>query len=85
VRVIVISREQTDYARSVESFMADFTRHTGRELERMDPDSPDGANFCRTYDIVEYPTIIALSDDGQVQNTWRGPQMPTISEVSYYA
>jgi hypothetical protein len=85
MRVVVISREHTDYARSVESFMTDFKRQTGRELELLDPDSRDGAQFCRTYDIVEYPTIIAISDDGQVQNTWRGAQMPTISEVSYYA
>jgi len=36
------------------------------------------------YDIVEYPTIIALSDSGQLQNLWRGLPLPTISEVSFY-
>jgi hypothetical protein cdiviTM7_02345 len=50
----------------------------------MSPDSAEGNNFCEVYDIVEYPTIIALSDSGQLQNLWRGLPLPTISEVSFY-
>jgi hypothetical protein len=34
---------------------------------------------------MEYPTLIAITDDGQVQNQWKGLPLPTISEVSYYA
>ena len=49
----------------------------------MSPDSVEGNNFCEVYDIVEYPTIIALSDSGQLQNLWRGLPLPTISEVSF--
>jgi hypothetical protein len=50
----------------------------------MDPDSAEGMLFCDTYGIVDYPTIIAMSDDGVMQNTWNGLPLPTISEVSYY-
>lgn len=57
---------------------------TGQVLEEMSPDSIEGNNFCEVYDIVEYPTIIALSDSGQMQNLWRGLPLPTISEVSFY-
>lgn len=85
MRVVVISKDNTDYARAVTSFCDDFTRRTGRVLEMLDPESRDGEQFCRTYDIVQYPTIIALSNSGQMQNMWTGTIMPTISEVSYYA
>jgi len=85
MRVVVITKENTDYARVVDTFITDFARQTGRELEVLDPDSPDGSSFCRTYDIVEYPSIIALGNDGQMQNLWAGTMLPTISEVSYYA
>jgi len=27
---------------------------------------------------------VALDDNGQLQNLWRGLPLPTISEVSYY-
>lgn len=85
MRVVVITKENTDYARVVDTFITDFMRQTGRELEVLDPDSPEGSSFCRTYDIVEYPSIIALGNDGQMQNLWAGTMLPTISEVSYYA
>ncbi len=85
MRVVVITKENTDYARVVDTFIADFARQTGRELEVLDPDSSEGNSFCRTYDIVEYPSIIALGNDGQMQNLWAGAMLPTISEVSYYA
>ncbi len=84
MRVLVVTKQQTDYARRVDDFIFDFKRQTGHDLETLDPESHDGISFCGTYDILEYPTIVALSDDGQVQNTWRGLPLPTISEVSYY-
>lgn len=85
MRVVVVYKQQTDYARDVESFLFDFKRLTGRDLETLDPESPGGISFCEAYDIVEYPSIIALSDDGHMQNYWRGLPLPTLSEVSYYA
>lgn len=84
MRVVVVTKESTDYARRVEEFLENFARQTGREIETLNPETPDGTTFCRTYDIVEYPTVIALSDDGQVQNVWRGVNFPTINELSYY-
>jgi hypothetical protein len=85
MRVVVVTKDDMDYTRSVETFLEDFKRQTGRNLEVIDPETRDGKIFARTYDILEYPTIIALGNDGQVQNSWRGTTLPTIGEVSYYA
>lgn len=85
MRVVVVTKDNTEYRRSVEMFLEDFARQTGRTLEVLDPDSIEGELFCRAYDVVEYPTIVALSDSGQLQAIWRGRALPTISEVSYYA
>ena len=84
MRVVAVYKDNMDYTRSIDTFMGDFARQTGRTLERLDPDTREGELFCRAYDIVEYPAIIALSNDGQMQNMWIGSIMPTISEVSYY-
>lgn len=83
--VKVIYRTESDHAREVIDYIRDFSRQTGRTIEEVDPDTPDGAQLCRVYDIVEYPTMIAVSDNGQLQHFWRGRPLPTISEVSYYA
>jgi len=84
MRTVVVYKDESEYAREVTDFLRDFTRQTGHELETLDPDTPEGDDFCRAYDIVEYPSIIALSDDGRLQNLWRGTPLPTISEVSFY-
>ncbi|MEI6228629.1 MAG: hypothetical protein WCP11_01235 [Candidatus Saccharibacteria bacterium] len=85
MRVVVVFKENTDYARTVTDFLRDFERQTGHILDTIDPDTAEGTDFCRVYDIVEYPTIVSVSDDSTMQNMWRGLPLPTISEVSYYA
>jgi hypothetical protein len=85
MRVVAVYKSDSEHGRVVEEYLRDFLRRTGRELETLEPETREGADFCRSYDIVEYPTLVALSDDGQVQNVWRGQPLPTISEVSYYA
>lgn len=84
MRVVVVTKEETDYARQVRDYLRDFKSQTGRDLEIMDPESRDGIGFCRTYDLMRFPSIIALSDEGQMQQMWVGLPLPTISEVSYY-
>ncbi|HEU4830750.1 MAG TPA: hypothetical protein VFS65_01090, partial [Candidatus Saccharimonadales bacterium] len=78
MRVVVVYKEQTDYARTVTDYLRDFERQTGHTLELLNPDTPEGAHFCRTYDVVEYPSVVAMTDDGIMQNMWRGLPLPTI-------
>ena len=82
MRVVCIYRDNEDYTRVVTDWMENVRRQTGHELESMNPDEND--DFCRAYDIVEYPTIVALDDDGSILAMWRGREMPLINEVLYY-
>lgn len=84
MKVVVVYKEESDHARAVLDFLRDFKRQTGRDLETLNPESLPGEQFCRAYDIVQYPTVIAISDSSVMQNTWTGLPLPTISEVSYY-
>ena len=84
MRVAIIYKYESDHARPVLDYLRDVKRQTGHDLETIDPDNRDGSAFCRTYDIVEYPTTVALDDKGSLQHMWRGLPLPTISEVSYY-
>lgn len=85
MKTYIAYKDESDHARTVIDYMRDFERQTGKQLIIVDPESRDGAGFCATYDIVEYPTIIAVDDNGVLQNMWRGTNFPTISELSYYA
>ena len=82
MRVVCVYRDNQDYSRKVSEWLENFRRQTGRELEVVDPDRDP--TFCETYDIVEYPTIIALGDSGDVREIWRGTELPLFNEVLYY-
>ena len=82
MRVVCVYRDNEDYTRSVTEWLENFRRQTGHGIETMDPDK--NTNFCVAYDIVEYPTILALGNNGEVINMWRGRILPLIDEVLYY-
>ena len=82
MRVVCVYRDNQDYSRTVNEWLEDFRRQTGREIETLDPDRETG--FCEAYDVVEYPTILALGERGDVRASWRGRELPLINEVLYY-
>ena len=86
MRVVIVWRENADYSRAVSEWIRDLQRRTGREIESLDPDSADGEALCRAYDVVEYPSILAISDDSKLIQMWRGatPSLPRIDDVNYY-
>lgn len=83
MRLVIVYREASEQRMAVESFMRDFKFQTGGEIETISPDTREGAAFCRTYDVVEYPTMLALANDGTPAATWRGT-LPTIMDASGY-
>lgn len=85
MRAVCVWREQRDYSRTVEEWMTGFERLTGKEIESISPDTEEGEDFCRAYDIVQYPTILVLGDDGAVLASWQGEMLPTFDEVAYWA
>ena len=84
MKVVIVYKDESDHARTVLDFLRDFERQTGHTIETIDPETTAGGQFCQAYDIVEYPTVIALSDNSSMQNMWLGLPLPTISEVSFY-
>lgn len=84
MKVVCVWRRESDYGREVEEWLMEFARRTGREIETIDPDSRYGVGFCSAYDVVEYPTILALDDNGAVLGMWRGTMLPRFDEVAYW-
>lgn len=84
MRVVCVYRDGEDYTRMVEEWMHELERRTGHEIEAVSPDGREGVQFCQTYDVVEYPTILALGNDGAVMAEWRGRELPLFDEVTYW-
>ncbi len=83
MRLVMIYREKSEARQAVEDFLREFKFETGREIEKMDPDTRAGAALCDTYDIVDYPALVAIGPDGTEATKWMGT-LPTISEASFY-
>lgn len=82
MRVVCVYRDNQDYSRAVNEWLENVRRQTGREIETIDPDRDPA--FCETYDVVEYPSILAIGERGEVRAFWRGKDLPLINEVLYY-
>ena len=84
MRVVVVWRDYTEYAREVTSWMEDFKKFTGKEVESLDPDSIEGEIFVKARDIVQYPTVVVTKDDGVVVREFKGTPLPQFEDVSYF-
>ena len=85
MRIVVVYKDASDHGREVREYVDDFERQTGLEIEQKNPDDGRNQFFLRAYDIVEYPTILAIADDGRLLQMWHGQPLPLIDEVAYYA
>lgn len=86
MKIVVLWNEQTDYAREVRDWLRDFEHDTGgKKIESLDPETREGQDFAQVYDVVEYPSILAVEDDGQLLQMWRGTPLPQIEQVAYWA
>lgn len=84
MKLILVYKEQSDHARAVTDFLREYEFRTHSQPQLIDPETPDGAQFCRTYDVVEYPSVLVTTDDGVLQHLWRGVPLPLISELEGY-
>lgn len=82
--MLILYRPQSEHSTEVESYVRDFERayESGKRLELMSLDTRDGAATASLYDIVAYPAILALADDGSVLNVWQGKPLPLMGEVA---
>lgn len=85
MKALLIYRINSETERLARNFASDFERMTGKRLDIMEADSPEGMELSRLYDIVSYPAILARADDGSLLQLWQGEPLPRINEVSYYA
>ena len=84
MRVLLVFKEYSDKAREVFEWIEEFERRSGRKVEKMNPESKDGESFCVAHDIVEYPTVLAIGEDGKVYEQWSGVPMPQIDTMIGY-
>lgn len=86
MKVLILYRPESEHGRKVEEFIHEFQRRHGpSHLEILNIDSRDGIATATLYDIMRYPAILVIQDDGIIQKVWEGDSLPLMEEVASYA
>ncbi len=85
MRFCFIYHPNSEFARTVEDYAHDFENQRGKAIELLSLETRDGAATAALYDIVQYPALLALQDDGRLLKNWEGPQLPLMNEVAAYS
>jgi hypothetical protein len=86
VKLLILYRPNSEHATEIESYVRDFEhKHNIRgNVELISINTRDGAAMASLYDIMSYPSILALTGDGQLLNVWQGKPLPLMDEVAGY-
>jgi hypothetical protein len=84
MKALLFYRPDSSHERTVIDYLREFQQRTGKDLPTVDVDTPSGIFMCETYDIVRYPTVLALDDQGEELQRWDDEMLPQINEVSFY-
>lgn len=86
MKVLIFYRQDSEERRIVDEFIHEFhRRYPELELTLTDVDTVEGSKDADIYDVVQYPTVIATSNDGATLQRWDPGQMPLMNEVAYFA
>lgn len=83
MKLIVLYRPNSEFARGVEQYVREFHDRTGKDIELLNIDTPDGISKMKLYDVLDHP-ILALDNGGSLLQKWSGNPLPLINELSAY-
>ena len=85
MKIVILYRPESEFARAVEEFAHDIERQQNVKPELVSIDTVEGANMAQTYDVMDYPAILATRETGEMLQMWVGSQLPLMNEVAAYA
>lgn len=86
MKVLIVYRPNSEHGRVTEEFVHDFQRsHPEQKVDAVNIDSRDGSATASLYDVMQYPAIMVLQNDGQLLKSWEGETFPRMDEVASYA
>lgn len=68
----------------MESYAREFTARYSATPELVSVETREGADMARVYDVVQYPAVLVLADDGTLSKYWQGDMLPLMDEVAGY-
>ena len=85
--MVILYRPNSEHETEILAFVRDFQHEyeAARKVEMVSLNTRDGAAMASLYDIMTYPAILALTNDGKPLNIWQGFPLPLMDEIAGYA
>ena len=81
--VTILYRPDSEHERPVMEFQRELAKNQVI-TQLVNVDSRDGTALAKLYDIVRYPGVLLIEQDGRLRQAWSG-ELPTLSDISYQA
>ncbi|HUD06981.1 MAG TPA: hypothetical protein VMR34_03780 [Candidatus Saccharimonadales bacterium] len=84
MKAVILYHKTGENFRAIEEFANDLKRDTSKEVVLVDLESPEGDQMAKVYDILNYPAVLILREDGQLSKGWQNGSLPASAEVLGY-
>jgi NADPH-dependent 2,4-dienoyl-CoA reductase/sulfur reductase-like enzyme len=85
MRTVTLYHPNQEFAGVAEDFKRDFElRHPDKPVELISLETVEGAELAKLYDVVRYPAILVIAEDGHLQKVWQDQPFPMMDEVAAY-
>ena len=85
MKIVILYHPQSEHGRIIEEYLHEFTaRNPEVTFDALSVDTREGANIATLYGVMQYPSMLALRDDGSVAKSWEGLPLPLMNEVAYF-
>ena len=87
MKVIALYHPNSEFAGMAQDYVRDYHRkyQDRPKIELLSLDTVKGSELAGIYDVVRYPAILAVAQDGSLQKLWQDRPFPLFDEVAAYS
>ena len=85
MKIVILYKPNSDHGRVVEEYLHEFAaRNPEVSFNALSVETREGANTATLYDVMQYPSMLALREDGSIAKSWQGLPLPLMNDVAYF-
>jgi hypothetical protein len=84
MKMTILYHTADENSRAVEEFADNCKSMSDKEINLVNIDTPEGDSLAALYDVMSYPAVLLIREDGQLNKGWQGSQLPATSEAIGY-
>lgn len=84
MKALALYHPNSEHSRSFEEYIGRLNEHAQNTVDLLSLETREGAATASLYDVVQYPAIIVVDEQGRAQKQWQGSEVPLIDEIMGY-